>query len=68
MLNGVSEHMFGTWFKKIYSITQVIIIMSLYIIPYTILRDAKNPALLLYWVLATILSGVLAMIYLRTKR
>jgi len=50
--------------RRAYVIAQLLILVCFYVAPYTLLSRARGLELYAYWTLSTIMSGVLALMYL----
>jgi len=49
---------------RVYVVAQLLILVCFYVVPYTLLSRARGLELYAYWTLLTIVSGVLALMYL----
>lgn len=54
--------------RRAYMYTQIGLILACYVIPYTLLRHAKDMSLYLFWAITTSISILLALIKLHTAR
>ncbi|MEM1816545.1 MAG: hypothetical protein QW432_04085 [Desulfurococcaceae archaeon] len=54
--------------RWVYVLVQIALILACYVIPYTLLRHAKDLSLYLFWAVATSISILLAIIKLHTSR
>lgn len=53
--------------KRIYTLIQLCLLASMYIVPYTLLAGTSGIELFTYWTLTTLLSGVIAILYLAKR-
>jgi hypothetical protein len=51
--------------RKFYITTMLILLTGFYVIPYTLLRNTRNIELFTFWTLLAIVTGLLALLFLK---
>ena len=53
--------------QRTYLIIQLLVLVSFYIIPYVFLANTRSASLALFWISTTLLSGLLALAWLKQQ-